>query len=355
VRPAYLEIDAKAFQHNLKKIKSQAPNSKILAVLKANAYGHGIANIIPHVQTADAIGVSCLEEALEIKKMGCLKSIVLMEGFLNKGELTAIQEHDFEIVIHQPEQVNYLQNANLKKPLKVWIKINTGMCRLGFAPDQFNHFYEILNQLSYIQQPITIMTHFADADDLQSPATKEQLHLFNELTQHLPNPKSLANSAGIFARPESHQDWIRPGIALYGISPFENKTGAALDLQPVMTLHSALISIQDLPKGSKIGYGGTWQCPEAMRVGVVAMGYGDGYPRHIQNHTPVLLNGKEVSIIGRVSMDMITLDLRSQPCAKIGDPVIFWGKGLPVESIAACAQTSPYELVCQVTQRLKVR
>jgi len=366
-RPSSVEIDIHAFKHNLQKIQKSCPEQKIMAVVKANGYGHGIIPLIPELKNVDAVGVCCLEEAVECRIQGLKTPILLMEGFFNSEELKIICEQDFQIVIHHEEQIEILEklnsksehddecnkeNIHFKKPLVVWLKIDTGMNRLGIAPKNVNPFLERLKKIDLLDESIGLMTHFSDADSPNNPKTKEQFNRFMAYTKGLSGLRSCANSAAILAFPETRADWIRPGIMMYGISPFADKLGSDFDLKPVMTLTSQIIAIHNCIKGETIGYGSTWKCPEPMPIGVVAIGYGDGYPRHAKNGTPVLVNGKEVPLIGRVSMDMITIDLRSQPSAKIGDPVILWGRGLAVERIALCADTIPYELVCGVQQRL---
>ena len=235
------------------------------------------------------------------------------------------------------------------------------MNRLGFKPKEFNAVFQRLNQCSIIRQPISLMTHLANADDKQDPTTLKQIGLFNETVAALvpslgesSNERSIANSAGILAWKEALTDWVRPGVMLYGISPFPDSTGEQLGLKPIMSLHSRLIAVKPLAKGDKVGYSGTWVCEKPTTLGVVAIGYGDGYPRYAKAGTPVLVNGQRVPLIGRVSMDMITVDLETQPHAKPGDPVTLWGDGLAVEEIALCADTIPYTLVCGVTQRVQI-
>ncbi|TPW13892.1 MAG: alanine racemase [Halothiobacillaceae bacterium] len=229
------------------------------------------------------------------------------------------------------------------------------MHRLGIAPGALQSTYAALAASSNVKQPLRLMSHFASADDLMSGQTAEQLTRFDQLTSALPGEQSLANSAAILAWPQSHRHWVRPGVMLYGVSPFAQRVGTELDLRPVMTLTSRIMAINRYPLGAAIGYGATWVCPEAMAVGVVAIGYGDGYPRHAKVGTPVLIHGRRALIVGRVSMDSICIDLRGHPEALIGDEVILWGEGLPVEEVAQHADTIPYELLCKVTPRTRFR
>jgi alanine racemase len=254
-------------------------------------------------------------------------------------------------VVHQAEQLRLLEGAPLSVPLSVWLKIDTGMHRLGFAPAAARRAFERLRACRAVGE-VRLMSHLASADDCRDPSTRKQLELFLPLARALGVEASCANSAGVIAWPDSHLDWVRPGLMLYGATPMLDTSSEALGLKPVMTLATALIAVQLRQRGDAIGYGGDYRCPEDMPVGVAAIGYGDGYPRHAPPGTPVLLNGRVVPLIGRVSMDMITLDLRTQPDARIGDPVVLWGEGLPVEEVAQRAGTVAYELLCHVAERI---
>lgn len=350
-RPTNVRIDPAAFLHNLKVVKFYAKNARIMAMVKANAYGHGILPLIQALQSVDAVGVSCLEEALELRDLGFRQPIVLLEGFFKADELDIIAEMQLEIVLHQPYQLQILQQAKLKTSLKIWLKINTGMNRLGFPIDQIADLFDAIQKIPAIEKPINWMSHFSDADDLTAKKNQQQLDLFQHITKPYDGFKSLANSAAILSNPASHFDWVRPGIMLYGVSPFTEKSAAAFNLKPVMTLSSNLIAINQVKKGEAIGYNSTFICPEDMSVGVIAMGYGDGYPRHAKTGTPVLVNGIRVPLIGRVSMDMIAVDLRQCKTAQVEDPVILWGEGLPVEEIAHSANTIAYELLCHINTK----
>jgi alanine racemase len=354
-RPAKVTINLAALKHNLDKVRQYAPQSQILAVLKANAYGHGLTTVALALSKADTFGVCCIEEALELRAVGIKKAILLMEGFFTADELPVIVNNQFETVIHHWPQIVALEQATLSAPIKVWLKLDSGMHRLGFSPSEFLLAWERLNSCPNVQPLPILMTHFASSDDLKSSVTDEQLLCFNQTVNDLPGQRSLANSAAILARQPTCADWVRAGIMLYGISPFSDLTGQDYGLQPAMTFSSELIAIHSIQQGQCIGYGGTWRCPENMLVGVVAVGYGDGYPRHAENFTPVLVNGKKLPLVGRVSMDMVTVDLRTQPQAKVGDPVILWGEALPVEKVAACADTIAYELVCGISKRVCVK
>lgn len=350
---AIAKINLEALQRNLQQVRKLAPSSKIIAMIKSNGYGHGLLHVAKALNDVDAFGVACLGEGLLLRQAGIKKRTVLLRGFNDATELTQIMKHDLDTVIHNQEQLQVLAQTKLDKPIAIWLKIDTGMHRLGFLPEEITTVYQQLQQNPKIQQPFQIMTHFADADNAAKDTTNNQLAVFAQLTNHMPEPKSIANSAGIINWPEAHADWIRPGIMLYGVSPLADKSGLDLNLKPVMTLQSSLINIKQLKKGDYVGYGGTWQCPEAMQVGVVAIGYGDGYPRHAQNGTPVLINDQECPLIGCVSMDMLTVDLRNNSTAKCGDIVTLWGEDLPVERIATYADTISYELLCGITTRVQ--
>lgn len=352
-RAATAVINCQALVNNFAVIKSLAPNAKILAVLKANGYGHGLERIAKALPTADAFGVARIDEALALRAAGITQPIVLLEGFFSPDDLPILAVNDFQTIVHNDEQLHAITQAILERPLKVWLKIDTGMHRLGIAPSDFSRYFQTLNQCSNVQQPLVLMSHLSCADDKNDTTTTEQLSLFNQLTQNEQNEKSLANSAAIYAWPETHFDWIRPGLVLYGVSPMLDSS-APTGILPVMTLQSSLIALRKLTAGETVGYGSAWQCKQDTIIGVVAIGYGDGYPRHAKNGTPVLINGRRVSIIGRVSMDMITVDLGDNSQDKVGDLATLWGQGLPVEEIAKYADTIPYELLCNITRRVKV-
>ncbi len=353
-RTATAVIDRQALLKNFNFIKSIAPKAKMLAVLKANAYGHGleiIAKALPH---ADAFGVARIDEALSLIKAGIKQPIVLLEGFFSPDDLPIIAEHNLQIIIHNTEQLNALINATLSNPLKVWLKVDTGMHRLGINAEDFQYFFHTLSSAENVQKDIILMSHFGCADDTQSQSTPSQFALFQQITQDLPLEKSLANSAAVLAWPQTQLDWIRPGLLLYGISPMP-KTHYNQHITPVMTLQSSLIAIRHLAVGETVGYGGAWQCEQPTTIGIVAIGYGDGYPRHAVDGTPVLINNRRVPIIGRVSMDMITVDLGQNAQDKVGDIAILWGKDLSVSEIAEYASTISYELLCNIARRVQLK
>lgn len=357
-RPARALLDANALRHNLERVRYYAPQSKILAIVKANAYGHGIVWAARALRKADAFGVASIEEGIELRTSGVTQPICLLEGFFEASEIALLIQHKLDTVVHHEAQVAALEQmpASAAATLDVWLKIDTGMHRLGFAPAIAPTMHARLTACKGVRR-VRFMTHFANADNTFDSTTPAQIERFTAAisageTGAGSGERSLANSAGIVAWPASRLEWVRPGIMLYGVSPLIGRSAAELGLKPVMSLASAVIAVHRLRKGDAVGYGGDWICPEDMPVAVVAIGYGDGYPRQLAAGTPVLLNGRRVSLIGRVSMDMITLDLRAQPDARVGDPVVLWGAGLPVEEIAARAGTIGYSLLCGVTPRI---
>ncbi len=347
-------INLNALQHNLHRVRAYAPHSRVLAMVKANGYGHGAVAVAKALQEADALGVARIYEALALRKAGITQPIVLMEGFFEAWELPLIVEHGFEIVIHQMPQVQALLQANITTPIRVWLKLETGMHRLGLPPAEFLAAWQQLHDSKNVAADIVLMTHLACAEEIAEPHTVNQIQCFNDITHDLPGPRSIANSAAIVAWPAARTEWVRPGIMLYGVSPFADKTAAELGLKPVMTLSSRLLAIHLLNRGDAMGYNRTFICPEDMPVGLVAVGYGDGYPRYIPvEGTPILMNGHRTQIIGRVSMDMLYIDLRGLPLPQLGDPIVLWGESLPIEEIAYAAKTNSYELLCGVTSRVE--
>lgn len=351
VCPTRLQLDFYALEHNFMRVRELAPQTKILAMVKANAYGHGLAQVTQNLTEADAFGVACLEEAQVVRACGIKNPIVIMTGFVTQAELQQIVNLNCEIVVHTLNQVEALEKIRLVKPINIWLKIDTGMHRLGILPQDVPLVYSRLMDCNNVSKPFKLMTHFAAADSNDKTETLAQIELFNTVTKDLAGAKSLANSAGILSFPEAHADWVRPGGLLYGVSPIVGDLGKRHNLRPVMTLKSHIIALRKCKKGDLVGYGGTWRCPEDLPLGIVATGYGDGYPRHAKSGTPVLVNDHICPLVGRVSMDMLAVDLRSFPQAKIHDEVVLWGEGLPVEHIAEHAATITYELFCGIARR----
>lgn len=354
ITAAHALLDQDAIRHNLAVVKQYAPDARIMAVIKANGYGHGLLRIAEALHSVDAFAVARVDEGIRLRKAGVQNRIVVLEGFTYAEELDEFIEFRLDAVVHTSVQLTIFENRMERNQIAVWLKLDTGMNRLGFKAAEFSHAYQRLQACAMVKQPINLMTHLANADDRQDGTTLKQIRLFNGTVAAFSGARSIANSAGILAWREALADWVRPGVMLYGISPFPETTGRQLGLKPVMELHSRLIAVKLLEEGDTVGYGGGWRCDKPTTLGVVAIGYGDGYPRHTQAGTPVLVNGRRVPLIGRVSMDMITVDLESQPDAQPGDPVILWGKTLPVEEIAHCADTIPYTLVCGITQRVQI-
>jgi alanine racemase len=351
-RPARACINLKALQHNFSRVQRAAPRSAVMAIVKANAYGHGVLGIAQGLPAAAAFGVASTEEAIELREAGFDRRIVLLEGPFGQADLDLINGYRLDVVIHSDHQVALLEQGPLTRPLDVWLKIDTGMHRLGFSPGDVDAIAGRLGNIPRVAM-LRYMTHFACADDLDDAATGAQLQLFQQARGGRQLECTLANSAAILGWPDTHYEWVRPGIMLYGSSPLMGRSAASLDLQPVMTLSTRLIAVNARRKGDTVGYGGDWVCPRDMNLGVAAIGYGDGYPRHAPGGTPVLVNGKPASLAGRVSMDMICIDLSDCPDAGIGDEVVLWGEGLPVDDIAAQAGTISYELLCGVNQRVQ--
>ncbi len=351
------QINLAALKHNLTVVKQHAPQSRVISVIKSNAYGHGVLEVAAALQDSDAFAVARLAEGLQLREIGETKPILLLEGVTNISDLEQAAAADLSLVFHTHEQLVMLMAADLAKPLNFcWVKVDTGMHRLGFSPDHALSAWKILNKSHAIAGEVGMMSHFANADIVGDEKNTVQQQLFSDLIMQDVDlktaPKSMANSAAILSFPDSHLDWVRPGLMLYGISPIIGKTAEELGLKPVMTVSAELISIQNLLAGDAVGYGSMWSCPVDMRVGLINIGYGDGYPRQLSMRGTVLVNSIKSLVLGRVSMDMICVDLRNQPDAKVGDSVILWGDGLPVELIAEQANTIGYEIVCQLTQRV---
>lgn len=351
-RPARALLSAESLRHNFQEVRRRAPRSRVMAIIKSNGYGHGMVWAAQTLTDADGFGVEGMEQGIALRDAGISKPITLLEGFFEPAELPLISKHKLWCAVHNEEQLRALESARLDQPISVWIKLDTGMHRLGFAADKFHSVLARLKSIAAVDN-IRAMTHFSCSDDPKNHATVVQIQRFDtQVKTSTGIETSLANSAGIMSFPNSHQAWVRPGIMLYGGAPVIGSPASAANLKPVMTLQSALISIKHCRKGEPIGYGEDFVCPDDMTIAVAAMGYGDGYPRRMPVGTPVLVNGKRAVIVGRVSMDMMTIDITSQPQAKVGDPVVLWGEGLPADDIATRANTISYELFCQLTARV---
>ena len=352
-RPSRVIIDIKALEHNFSRIKELVHNSKVMAIIKADAYGHGIVRVAKTLRDADAFGVACLEEAEQLRIASITTPIILLEGPYKPNDLSLIIKLNLEVVIHNEYQLELLEKSKIDGAIKVWLKIDTGMHRLGFSVDKTEEMLRRLMLCRNINSTPILMSHLATANEKNHALTYQQLDTFREISKIVNIEKTIANSAAIINFPDVHFDWVRPGLMLYGVSPLINSCGHDHGLKSVMTLESEIISIQYLSKGEPVGYGATWRCPENMPVGIIAAGYGDGFPRHAKSGTPILVNNIRCPLIGRASMDMLTIDLRNQSNAKIGDRVVLWGGSLPIEEIATYAETIPYELLCGVHKRLQ--
>lgn len=346
-------IDLSALKNNVAQVKRIAPHSKLMAAVKADAYGHGAIDVCQALHdSVDAFAVARLAEALALREAGITTRIVLLEGVFDAQELDAVAQHHLDLVVHQDYQLDLLAASSVITPIPVWLKVDTGMHRLGFPFEQLQSTYERLMALPCVEHPPKILSHFACADQQQHPLTEEQWQMFDAIHYEAVE-KSLANSAGVFSVEQSHYDWVRPGIALYGASPKEGRPPQDFDLQPVMHFQSKLIAVRPHKKNEPVGYGATWTSPTDTTLGIVAVGYGDGYPRHAKTGTPVFVNGRKVPLVGRVSMDMITVDLGADAKDLVGDSVELWGNHILIDEVAQHSDTISYELTSKLTRRVQ--
>jgi alanine racemase len=346
-------IDLSAIRHNLAKVREYAPRSRVMAAIKADAYGHGAVPVAQALQRAgvDSFAVACLEEALVLRQAGLTAPITLLEGVLSAGEAEEAAKLQLQLVVHAQWQLLLLQGLPPEQPLTLWFKLDSGMHRLGFPLADAARLLQTL-QASPAWTLGGWITHLACADEADNPMTQRQIAAFEQALQGLPGAHSIANSAGLLAWPQTRVDWVRPGLMLYGASPLPGRSAAELGLRPAMTVQSRLIAVHTLEAGETVGYSATFRCPERMAVGVVAVGYADGVHRILPTGAPVLIHGRRAPMVGRVSMDMITVDLRGLPQATVGDTVTLWGPGLPAEEVAGWAGTLAYELFCGLTNRV---
>jgi len=352
MRGTRLHIDTDALMHNFKVIQSKAPHQKIIAMVKSNAYGCGLETVVRQLQgRVNAFGVAFLAEAMQIRRFGVFDPCVLFEGIHEQCELKAVSEQGFELVIHHSVQLEWLLNTPCDSPIKVWIKINTGMNRLGFKLNQFDDVWRKLKACPWVDSPIGLMTHFACADTAQHPLHQKQMKDWQTLIATCGGPLSAANSAAIWTSSSVLGSHVRPGLALYGASPIPDLFASDLELQPVMTFTSVVMAVQSLNADESIGYGATYVTQRISKIAVVPVGYGDGYPRHIKDGTCVQIGAYQAPIVGRVSMDKVTVDITDCTGVQIGDPVELWGARIPIEYVAKQAGTIPYELMCQVGPR----
>ncbi len=342
--------------HNVEIIKSKAPKSKILAMVKANGYGHGIRSVSQRLQGhVDGLGVASIDEALALRQAGVSTPITLIEGVFAPDELVTAAESGFSVVFHSGHQIEWLRATRLPKPITAWLKLNTGMGRLGFDNEAAEAALEELSKNRSIIHPVGIVSHFSCADEPEHNLNAKQITTFRAFADTKPGPKSLCNSAGIFAFPDVHFDMVRPGIALYGSSPIAGKSASDLGLKPVMTFQTEIIALQKFKRGEAVGYGASYVCPEDMSVGIAAFGYGDGYPRMVRQGASVLIDGELCPIVGRIAMDMAAIDLRACANAQIGERVTLWGAGLPVEHLADYCDRISYDLLTGVQNRVRFK
>jgi alanine racemase len=359
MRPIVATISKSALQHNLAVVKQHAPSSKIMAVVKANGYGHGLLNVAHSLNAADGFAVLGLNEAITLRDAGFEQTILLLEGVFCASELVTVADCSIDIVVHSRPQIEMLLNVVLSKPVHVHLKMNSGMNRLGFMPGEYVSAFRQLKASSNVAD-ITFMTHFATAD--KDPGIEAPLALFQHTVKDIKQPVSLANSATILRYPNLQADWVRPGIMLYGASTVSGMPAAAFGLKPAMLLNSEIIGIQTIQAGDSIGYGNRFTATKTTRIGVVACGYADGYPRHAgllgsehPHGAPIAVCGKVTRTLGRVSMDMLCCDITDIPEADIGSPVELWGKQIPVDAVAEAADTVGYELLCAVSSRVQIK
>ncbi|UGB46698.1 alanine racemase [Frateuria edaphi] len=343
-----------ALRHNLARIKAMASPARVMAVVKADAYGHGLERVARALDAqAECFAVAALGDGLRLRAAGHRQRIVVLSGPDQGGDIAEMQRLQLDAAIHHESQLHWLAEARPGRGrLRVWLKVDSGMHRLGFAPEQVAGVHARLAAMPGLDPEIGLLSHFSDSEVFEGEQTRTQITRFAGATRGLDGPRSLSNSAAVLGWPEARVDWVRTGGLLYGLSVVEGRSGADFGFRPAMTLATRLIAINRIGKGESIGYNGTWTCPEDMPVGVAAVGYGDGYPRSAGSGTPVRVGDTRVPLIGRVSMDLITLDLRDAPQAKVGDRVTLWGDDLPVETVARHAGTISYDLTCGMTRRV---
>lgn len=353
-RNTIARIDPQAVAHNLGLVRRWAPRSRVIAVVKADAYGHRLDLVLPALEQADMLAVATLDEARAIRRLGNRQAVLLLEGVLHGSDLAVVEALGLELTLHHQTQIEMLEALGHAPTPRLWLKVDSGMHRLGVAPDEAAALHARLLALPGAEQ-VNLLTHFASSEAPDGRLLELQHQRFDAAVSGLRGDHCLANSGAILNRPDSQREWVRAGIVLYGISPLPEQTGLELGLRPAMTLEAELMAINRVPAGETIGYGARYKAERELRVGVVGIGYGDGYPRSVVDGAPVLVRGRRCALVGRVSMDMLTVDLSASPDARIGDRVVLWGQGLPVEEIASSAATIPYELVCRITRRVRYR
>lgn len=351
-RPVKASIDTSALRQNQQIVRRAAPGSRLWAVVKANAYGHGLARVWNALSAADGFAMLNLEEAILLRELGWKGPILMLEGFFHADELALFDKYRLTTSVHSNWQIKALQQAKLHAPLDIYVKVNSGMNRLGFMPDRLQIVWQQLRGLKNVSE-MTLMSHFAEAENPHGIV--EPMRRIEQAAEGLDCPRSLANSAATLWHPESHFNWVRPGIVLYGASPSGLWQDVAnTGLKPVMTLSSEIIAVQNLKPGEAVGYGGIYRTTQEQRIGIVACGYADGYPRLAPSGTPVLVDGIRTTTVGRISMDMLAVDLTPCPQAGIGTPVELWGKEIKIDDVAAASGTVGYELMCALAPRVPV-
>jgi len=355
MRPTKVIVRLGAIIKNLETARRLAPASKIMAVIKANAYGHGAIEVARLIQArVPAFAVSFLDEAEQLRDAGITRPILILQGIMGDADVAEAAARDFWLMLHSRQQVDKVLHSNAKHPLRVWIKIDTGMHRLGLASSELDHVFDALSASADVQQEMVLCTHLACSDERANPFTRQQVNEIRRYAAHRRQPVSIANSAAIMYWPETHAEWNRPGYMLYGNSPIESATAGAAKLVPAMTMTSGIMAIRHIAPGEGVGYGHDWVAKRQSKIGTISIGYADGYPRHASNGTPVLVNGQRVPLVGRVSMDMISVDLTDLEKVEVGDPVELWGENLSVNEVAGCAGTIGYEILAGLTGRVPV-
>lgn len=345
-------IDTQALRSNLQVLKSRAPKARVVAVVKANAYGHGLIGTARALHDADALAVARIGEGIALREAGITQPIVLLGGVFTPEEMQEAAHHAFDLVVHNERQIELLENSRDRAPLVLWLKIDTGMHRLGFAPEASGAALLRLRQLPLAPREIRLMTHLASAEEPDDAMTRAQLECFSAVTRGVSLATSIGNSAGILGSSAALGNWIRPGIALYGASPFAHASAASLGLVPVMTLETTVMATHRVARGQSVGYGAAWRAERDTRIAILAGGYADGLPRNLAKAAAVLVNGERARLAGRVSMDMIAVDIAERTDVQVGTPGVIWGAGLPVGEMAAQAGTISYELLCGVPARV---
>ena len=345
-------IDTHALRYNLSIIRARAGRARVMAVVKANAYGHGLVATALALREADAFAVARLEEGLALRAAGITRPIVLLEGVFTAAQLEEAAHHGLELVVHDTLQIELLEQMRGAHRFVLWIKIDTGMNRLGFPVGEFAAALERVRRLTPAPLEIRLLTHLSCANERDEGVTQAQLRRFRQATQGLEYAVSIANSAGLFGTLQLGCDWVRPGLALYGACPFADCAATDLGLKPVMTLATSVIAVRRVARGESVGYGGAWVAARDSLIAIIAAGYGDGLHRSLGGGTPVLVDGERAPLAGRVSMDMMAVDVSALRAVHVGTPAILWGPGLPVDEVARHAGTIPYELLCSVSQRV---